>query len=530
MVLSALVGHIGIAEEISRHAGETKCFDFIKENLTNCIKNHKCGGLGNLPLLPDRVVWIQANSPSGMRLLEPKEVRAKYIALSYCWGMTDSDTYLTDMSNIHERKADMQFCDLPPLFQDVIDCARMLDIEYIWIDRLCIIQGDDGDFESQAPKMGEVYGNATLTIAAGSAASENERILVTRQSRWLASDLDMNVMGIGFLHLRFRRRSYALGSEARGGDYGKISTRAWVWQERLLSKRTVFYTPSALKFECHCHSTWEGFGQGITGPSWSAQLDNVSHFSWRRMVEEFTSRDITRPSDRLPAITSVMKRIEKNKSWSPVWGIWANDLVESLSWKSTPKDFTVCRMNPGHYAPTWSWASVDGPISFSRAVEYGHHNEDPDPAIVDLEVRKLDAISGLITVAGRIIRVNLRCRVVLSDLHHINPDKHKKFSYHYEIVAEGGRSLPIRADVPLKPQHSNKEVWAARATYGENSPEESWEAHCFCLLVVKWKLVSLALLLGVSSREPEACERIGIVLGIRPTNFGMSQKHAISIA
>jgi hypothetical protein len=516
---------MGIAEEISSHAGETECFDFIKENMAKCMGDHKCGEPGILPFLPDRVVWIHANSPGGMQLLEPKAVRAKYIALSYCWGITDSDTYMTDMSNIRERKADMQYFDLPPLFQDVIRCARTLDIEYIWIDRLCIIQGENGDFQSQAPKMGEIYGNATLTIAAGSAASENDRILVTRRSRWLASNIEVNVKGIGSLHLRCRRRPYALGTEARGGDYGKVSTRAWIWQERLLSARTIFYTPSALKFECHCHSIWEGFGQGITGPSWSARLDNMSHSSWRRMVEEYTSRDISRPSDRLPAMTSVMKRIAKSNSWSPVKGMWANAPVEDLCWKSSPKDRGVCHINPEHYAPTWSWASVDGPVSFLSIAE----RRNIDPTIYELEVQQIDSISGLITVVSRAVRVNLRCRVILSDLHQVDPAKHQKFNYYYEIVGDGGGSHPINADVPLKPRSDNKGVWAVRALYDEKAPEESWEAQCLCVLVARWKLSSLALLLGISSWEPETFERIGIA-SIRLTDSGMFRSSTFSIA
>ncbi|OBU00198.1 hypothetical protein VE01_01842 [Pseudogymnoascus verrucosus] len=39
-----------------------------------------------------------------------------------------------------------------------------------------------------------------------------------------------------------------ISKEDTGGGYGKVSTRAWIWQERLLAERTIFFTPSALKF------------------------------------------------------------------------------------------------------------------------------------------------------------------------------------------------------------------------------------------------------------------------------------------
>ena len=72
---------MGFAEEIPAHAGDEKCFDFIKDKVATCTKEHKCGRDGNLPLLPDRVVWIEANQGTGIQLVEPRDIRAKYIAL-----------------------------------------------------------------------------------------------------------------------------------------------------------------------------------------------------------------------------------------------------------------------------------------------------------------------------------------------------------------------------------------------------------------------------------------------------------------
>jgi hypothetical protein len=81
LVLEPLVEHVGFAEEIPSHAGDEKCFDFIKDKVANCMKEHKCGRGGHLPLLPDRVVWIEANQGTGIQLVEPRDIRAIYIAL-----------------------------------------------------------------------------------------------------------------------------------------------------------------------------------------------------------------------------------------------------------------------------------------------------------------------------------------------------------------------------------------------------------------------------------------------------------------
>ncbi|KAH8587518.1 hypothetical protein B0O99DRAFT_601584 [Bisporella sp. PMI_857] len=99
IALAPLVQNVGFAEETSGHVWTRECFDFIKDNLECCIKQHKCSKDGESPLLPDLVIWIEANNASDIQLLEPKNVRAPFIALSYCWGPLDSTTYLTNVQN-----------------------------------------------------------------------------------------------------------------------------------------------------------------------------------------------------------------------------------------------------------------------------------------------------------------------------------------------------------------------------------------------------------------------------------------------
>ncbi|KAJ4311803.1 hypothetical protein N0V84_010257 [Fusarium piperis] len=532
-----LVEHMGAASPISEHSGGSRCFEFIHNQVTNCMRNHKCGGDGPLPVLPDRIIWIEANNFTRIQLVEPTDIRAKYIALSYCWGPTGPDTYLTNASTLEARKTGIQFQDLPPLFQDVVNCSRSLGIEYVWIDRLCIVQGQDEDFKRQAAKMHRIYGNATLTIAAASAASENDRILVQRDIKGQSFNLNLNIHGIGSLRLGARRRTHPLGTEDRGGDYGKISTRAWIWQERLLSGRMIFYTPSALKFECNHHSIWEGSAPNVIGHSWSAQLNNISHTSWTSLVEEYMSRDITRQSDRLPAMESVMKRISQSQGWSPLWGMWANMLVESLGWQSKASErsgMIMCRTNPGNYAPSWSWASVDGPISYVSARGLGGL-EANDPMIYDVEIRSVNAASGLIRVAGHAISVELSCRVEISEPEEGTATGEREVRHYYEVlrVYNNGQPFPMHPDVHLKPGNINvsgQDVrTVVRVPHGEKLPEESWTANCLCLLIGKMRLRAQVLFLGGSQRQARVWERIGMVDGLHPAIFGTSERRLIDI-
>ncbi len=55
---------------------------------------------------------------------------------------------------------------LPKTFRDAVAVTRALDIRYIWIDSLCIVQDDLQDWEQEAAKMASVYEGKFPTIAA----------------------------------------------------------------------------------------------------------------------------------------------------------------------------------------------------------------------------------------------------------------------------------------------------------------------------------------------------------------------------
>jgi hypothetical protein len=50
-------------------------------------------------------------------------------------------------------------------FKDAVRVTRALNYQYLWIDLLCVIQGDDGDFETEAQRMEDVYSDAYCAVA-----------------------------------------------------------------------------------------------------------------------------------------------------------------------------------------------------------------------------------------------------------------------------------------------------------------------------------------------------------------------------
>jgi Heterokaryon incompatibility protein (HET) len=79
----------------------------------------------------------------------------RYAALSYRWGKDVSFT--TTKATLDSRKTSMALSDMPKLFQDAIQVLRCLNIKYLWIDALCIIQDSKEDWERESSRMLQVY-------------------------------------------------------------------------------------------------------------------------------------------------------------------------------------------------------------------------------------------------------------------------------------------------------------------------------------------------------------------------------------
>lgn len=73
---------------------------------------------------------------------------------------------MTTRENEHEMKRGIPFGDLENTFRHAITICFRLGIGYLWIDALCILQGDADDWEHEAMHMGSIYSSCLLNIVA----------------------------------------------------------------------------------------------------------------------------------------------------------------------------------------------------------------------------------------------------------------------------------------------------------------------------------------------------------------------------
>lgn len=240
-------------------------YELIRAWRDTCDKDHQgCypwKTADELPPMPTRVIDVGTTAEPVLRLVETagEQLKAKYVALSHCWGqLTDEENFCTTTGTIESNKAAIPFGRLPKSFRDAVTVTREIGVQYLWIDSICIIQGDDGDWAAEAQKMGDVFGSAYCTLAASSAKSSTEGFLGREDIEPRVSRIPRKTATVTTpdgSHLHLCRSIDNFRDDVEGSV---LASRGWVFQERALSRRTIHFTSTQLYWECgqgvHCET------------------------------------------------------------------------------------------------------------------------------------------------------------------------------------------------------------------------------------------------------------------------------------
>ena len=95
-----------------------------------------------------------------VRVVKTEGLILKYAILSYCWGRSAAvEAARTFQSNVSQRVVNFPLSSLPQALRDSVIVARSLQIQYIWIDSLCIVQ-DSNEWPIEAGRMMDHYANS----------------------------------------------------------------------------------------------------------------------------------------------------------------------------------------------------------------------------------------------------------------------------------------------------------------------------------------------------------------------------------
>lgn len=248
------------------------------------------------------------------------------------------------------------------------------------------MQDDGDDWEREAARMAYVYRNAYLVLGATRSYSDAQGFLGGRQNTTNAS-IPFRGFLLSLLPPLLQR--WTTGPDPMKNE--PLNSRAWCLQERCLARRMLHYGTAQVAWECAelraskdgesifeeddqlsriLHTTNTGvsvFGYIVQSP-WNTDIaprrrDLVLLYSdWYRMIEHYTMRNITKDSDRLPALLGIVNDLRAISKDTYLYGIWMGGLLEGLTWCSkTNKGLEKPKM---HLAPSWSWVAIKGPVEF----------------------------------------------------------------------------------------------------------------------------------------------------------------------
>jgi hypothetical protein len=353
-----VVGRLIRSRPINQYSMSPQCISMILKWIEWCPYHSKC----DKPLmhpLPSRVIDVGPSDGSQepfLSITNGKE--GSWIALSHCWGNTLPLRTTTATEKLHRRK----ITHLPPTFQDAVTITRALGIRFLWIDALCIIQDSQQDWAAESSKMGRIYEDAFLTLQVD-AEDSSVSLLGPRKPAdvWLKVPFTK--------HSQACKGSLYLGSEATNVASSFVNSRAWTFQEFLLSPRTLALNASGFIWSCRSDFALERMPEPYDNwvyraPQWSAKMDfwgpglderesGDPSFHYYLLVCEYMGRDISFETDRLVAWSAIAREVGRRTNWEYLAGLWKQDMHRGLLWsyEGYGQGFS------NYVAPTWSWAS-----------------------------------------------------------------------------------------------------------------------------------------------------------------------------
>lgn len=338
---------------------------------------HHCltGRCGSNPTLAQ-----EKNMPKGFRLIDVQnncivdfEPDYHYVALSYVWGGVATlqnkkaiRKELTEAGALTRRSYR-----LPNTIKDAMKLTETLGERYLWVDSLCIVQDDDEDKALQIAAMDRIYSFAILTIAAASGASADSGLPGMSAG---PRDFQRHIEKVQGIYLSNRPKWFSM---AIGGS--TWNSRAWTLQEKVVSPRILYVGAQRCFFTCQHRpdeflESEDPAENGLERPhrpkrfkesnvNLIPSLRSVNVVAYRRIVETYTSRQLSFPSDMLNAFKAIEARFHSLFRSDFVFGLPRSELDSQLLWQ--PAGPLKRRRDPKTNLPifpSWSWAGWVGEV------------------------------------------------------------------------------------------------------------------------------------------------------------------------
>ncbi|EHK27226.1 uncharacterized protein TRIVIDRAFT_34757 [Trichoderma virens Gv29-8] len=237
-----------------------------------------------------------------------------YVTLSYVWG---GSHHKDDGAASGQGTDDGGHLprDLPKLIADAIATTRGLGYRYLWVDRYCMPA--KGDLEralerqQQLDIMGQIFSHSTLTlvVAAGEGVDDGIAGVSVPREEQLSIQTGSDLFTTSLL-----RPDLEVASS-------KWASRAWTYQEGLLSRRRLIFTPSQIYFQCqamHCHESLSlplkyapGLNFGRVFPT--STEDILRPNKLKNHIKAYLAKSLTYTDDHLDAFRGLLHEYSRRE-------------------------------------------------------------------------------------------------------------------------------------------------------------------------------------------------------------------------
>lgn len=359
--------------------------------LADCMMRHeKCPSMARNPVLPTRVLDLSPiNGQADPKLHLSHSEQHAYVTLSYCWGGPQPFATRAENLNFYLQRIPME--NLPQSIKDAVFMTKKLGFRYLWVDSLCIIQDSAEDKAREIGTMARTFKDSVLTLSAACASNCSQGFLGVSQDlqnrQWAAFQLPYRCPDgvFGNIHVSFT-------SFFKTASKIPINSRAWTYQENLLSPRVISYYSDGFEWKCPSAQYSNNglkaeqvqtirqlrfglynrnsrlppifFSSGEDTQPLSERTIEDLHRLWLTIVTEYTFGRLSFLEDKLPAIGGIASEYQRVLGDVYLAGLWKSRLTEGLMWYIAEPLFKGQAQPSAYRAPSWSWAAVEGMVSF----------------------------------------------------------------------------------------------------------------------------------------------------------------------
>ncbi|KAH7634015.1 heterokaryon incompatibility protein-domain-containing protein [Sordaria sp. MPI-SDFR-AT-0083] len=356
-------------------------FGFAKNGLDVCWKNHKEYCISTRPkeLFTTKMIDVHE------RKVVPYPEGCEYVALSYTWGGVMVEEEALDKNT------------LPQTIKDSLTVTKKLGKRYLWVDALCVNQKpwktlsdkEKAEKTQQLAMMDLIYQCAAVTIIALSGQNSNAGLCGVTRPREM--QLQENING---------RKLFTIPAVVEDEMAASAwDTRAWTFQEGMLSKRSLFFSDKQLGISCQRFGAPDAYDPSCYGHLSNRPMDSFRQLMngfnltdtkisvtnpqrtllYTGLIMDYTHRQMSRSSDSLNACLGLLSALQRRLFPSGFeWGLPLRELPLTIGWshdwqfpepKLLHKDsppWDIARPQRREGFPSWSWCGWEGHVTFGQ--------------------------------------------------------------------------------------------------------------------------------------------------------------------